>query len=207
MVMKLLGWKISMSEDKRFPFGVEFQMLGAVIDLSKCRQGVAQVRNKPSRMADIGAMVEDLCQRDSIPLPLIIVVFTDGACENGGEDITYGATLFDPETGKSLMFGDAIPDCWVIKWKAGGKKQLICQAEIFPVLVSKATWKEELEHRAILWFTDQNAALSAVIRSFSPVIENYELNSSTPILTSSCSPCLGTHGCHPNRALVTTRQG
>jgi hypothetical protein len=73
------------------------------------------------------------------------------------------------------MFGDWVPDTWVQKWKAGGKKQLICQAEIFPVLVSKATWKEELRQRAILWFIDNNAAFSAVIRSFSPVIENYEL--------------------------------
>ena len=244
MVMRLLGWKISMSDDKRLPFGVEFQMLGAVIDLSRSSQGIVQVRNKPSRMADIGAMVEDLCQRDSIPLSTIetlkgrllyaaghtfgrctqlsiqlisrlarrgpmvllddkfkavvrdafqclsraparevgawsgrqpIVVFTDGACENEGTEITHGATLFDPETGRALMFGDWVPDAWVQKWKAGGKKQLICQAEIFPVLVSKATWKEELRHRAILWFIDNNAALSAVIRSFSPVIENYEL--------------------------------
>ena len=205
---------------------------------------MVQVRNKPSRMADIGAMVEDLCNRDSIPLSTIetlkgrllyaaghtfgrctqlsiqlisrlarrgpmvllddkfkavvrdafkclseaparevgswsgrppVVVFTDGACENERAEISHGATLFDPETGRSLMFGDWVPDTWVQKWKAGGKKQLICQAEIFPVLVSKSTWKEELRQRAILWFIDNNAAFSAVIRSFSPVIENYEL--------------------------------
>ena len=92
-----------------------------------------------------------------------------------GPEITHGATLFDPESGQSLMFGDWVPDVWVQKWKAGGKKQLICQAEIFPILVSKATWRAELKHRFILWFIDNNSALSAVIRSFSPVIENYEL--------------------------------
>lgn len=43
------------------------------------------------------------------------------------------------------------------------------------MLVSKATWTSELRNRAILWFIDNNAALSAVIRSFSPVIENYQL--------------------------------
>ena len=244
MVMKVLGWRISMSDDKRLPFGVEFQMLGAIVDLSRSKQGMVRVKNKPSRVADIGAMVEGLCSRDSIPLSTIetlkgrllyaaghtfgrctqlsiqlisrlarrgpmvlldskfkavvrdafkclseaparevgawsgrppVVVFTDGACENEGTEITHGATLFDPETGRSLMFGDWVPDTWVQRWKAGGKKQLICQAEIFPVLVSKATWTSELRNRAILWFIDNNAALSAVIRSFSPVIENYQL--------------------------------
>ena len=244
MVMKLLGWKISMSEEKRLPFDCKFQMLGAVVDLSMCKQGLVKVSNKPSRMADIKALVEDVCSRDSISLSVIetlkgrllyaaghtfgrctqlsiqlisrlarrgpmvllddrfktvvrdafkclseaparevgawsgrppIVVFTDGACENEGEKITHGATLFDPETGRSLMFGDDVPPFWVDRWRAGGKKQLICQAEIFPVLVSKATWKNVLRQRSVLWFIDNNAALSAVIRSFSPVIENYEL--------------------------------
>ena len=32
-----------------------------------------------------------------------------------------------------------------------------------------------LRQRSVLWFIDNNAALSAVIRSFPPVIENYEL--------------------------------
>ena len=71
MVMKLLGWKISMSEEKRLPFDCEFQMLGAVVDLSMCKQGLVKVSNKPSRMADIKALVEDVCSRDSISLSVI----------------------------------------------------------------------------------------------------------------------------------------
>ena len=73
------------------------------------------------------------------------------------------------------MFGDSVPDAWLEKWRSSGKRQLICQAELFPLLVAKATWFEILQHRSIMWFIDNNAALSAAIRAFSPVLENYEL--------------------------------
>ena len=104
-----------------------------------------------------------------------LVIFRDGACEEDGAQVTHGAALHDPEDGLSLMFGDAVPSEWVDKWRKHGKKQLICQAEIFSILVSKATWSDRLAGRAILWFVDNNSALSAVIRSFSAVLENFEL--------------------------------
>ena len=39
LVMQLLGWKVSMSDDKRLPFAYEFNMLGAVVDLTDSRKG------------------------------------------------------------------------------------------------------------------------------------------------------------------------
>ena len=244
LVMRLLGWKISMSEDKRIPFSQEFSMLGAVVDLTGSAEGVVRVRNKSSRVEDIGRMVEDLCSREVAPMSLLetlkgrllyaaghtfgrctqlaiqlvsrlarrgplvvvddnfksvlraafyslstaeprkveawsgrcpVIVFTDGACEDDGNTVSHGAVLYDPETGASLMFGDNVPEQWVASWKAQGKKQLICQAEIFPILVAKTTWGSVLAGRAVLWFVDNNSALAAVIRSFSPVVENFEL--------------------------------
>ena len=83
--------------------------------------------------------------------------------------------MFDPETGAAWMFGDDVPDNWVQSWKSGGKKQVICQAELFPIIVAKATWSEALAHRAVIWFIDNNSALSAIVRAYSPVIENYHL--------------------------------
>eukprot|EP00435_Cladocopium_sp_Y103_P035766 s4108_g9.t1 len=236
LVMQLLGWKISTSD--------EFQMLGAVVDLSQSGDGVVRVKNKESRIKDIAALVEDICSRDTIPLSIIetlkgrllyaaghtfgrctqlaiqlisrlarrgplfllddtfkavvrdafaflaaspprevwawsgrppVVVFTDGACEEDGLVVTHGGALFDPESGLALMFGDRVPEEWTKQWRLQGKKQLICQAEIFPILVSKETWKDVLTKRAVLWFIDNNSALSAIIRAFSPVFENYQL--------------------------------
>ena len=244
LVMRPLGWKISMSEDKRLPFSQEFSMLGAVVDLSRTAEGVVSVRNKDSRVEDIGKLVDDLCNRDVAPMSLLetlrgrllyaaghtfgrctqlaiqlvsklsrcgpmvvmdatfksvlkaafmclstakprrveawsgrwpVIVFTDGACEDDGKVVTHGAVLHDPESDTSLMFGDHVPESWVDRWRAQGKKQLICQAEIFPILVAKTTWEPLLSGRAVLWFVDNNSALAAVIRSFSPVVENFEL--------------------------------
>ena len=84
-------------------------------------------------------------------------------------------TFFGLETGSCLMFGDNIPEAWLQRWRRDGKTQLICQAEIFPILVADATWSDLLSRRAMFWFVDNNSALSAVIRAFSPVIKKYKL--------------------------------
>ena len=244
LVMQLLGWKVSMSDDKRLPFEDQFNMLGAVVDLADSRNGQVRVKNKDSRIVDIGDLVKDICAKQLVPQSVIetlkgrllyaaghtfgrctqlavqlvsrlarrgpmvvvdddfkhvlqnafsclerakpreiaawsgrppLVIFTDGACEENGEQVTHGATFYDPEDGLSMMFGDQVPSEWVTKWKEQGRKQLICQAEIFPILVSKATWADRITGRAVLWFVDNNSALAAVIRSFSAVLENYEL--------------------------------
>ena len=244
LVRKLLGWRISMSEDKRSPFSEEFNLLEAVVDLTKAASGTIAVHNKPSRINDLQSLVESICESETVALstletlkgrllyaarhtfgrcsqlaiqltsrvsrrgPLVlmeeplkegikqalsclmdakprkvsawsgrlpILLFTDGACEDDGQCVTHGATLYDPENGTALMFGDYVPANWTEKWRAEGKKQLICQAKLFPIIVAKNTWHELLYGRALLWFIDNNSSLAAVIRSYSPVLENYEM--------------------------------
>ena len=243
-VMKLLGWRISMSEDKRSPFAGEFNLLGAVVDLTRSTAGLVAVHNKPSRIADLQSLVQSICQSETVALSLLetlkgrllyaaghtfgrcsqlaiqlisrvarrgplvvldeklkevinaallclmdakprhvsawsgrppLIIFTDGACEEDGLCVTHGAAYYDPESHQALMFGDYVPTCWTDKWRTEGKKQLICQAELFPVLVAKNTWSHLISGRAVLWFIDNNSSLAAVIRSYSPVLENYEL--------------------------------
>eukprot|EP00435_Cladocopium_sp_Y103_P062520 s739_g24.t1 len=222
LVMDLHGWRISLSEEKRLPFAKEFNMLGAVVDLSETKHGVVRVRNKDSRVKDIGELVEDVCARQLAPAslmetlkgrllyaaghtfgrctqlalqmvsrlgrrgPLIlvdeefrsvlrhafrclstakprevgawsgrppIVIFTDGACEDDGKTVTHGATLYDPESGLSLMFGDDVPPTWTERPR--GTVTLLGDP--------------------YFGFIDNNSALSAVIRAFSAVLENYDL--------------------------------
>lgn len=244
LVMKLLGWRISMSDDKRLPFSKSFNMLGAVVDFTEIHSGKILIRNKQSRLDDISALVNSILESSSIPSSLVetlkgrmlyaaghtfgrcthlatqlisraarkgpmilvddqlssalagalasllnskprvvrswsgnkpAVVFTDGACEEDGLKVTHGAVLYDGQTGKAQMFGDNVPSSWVELWRKSGRRQLICQAEIFPVIVAKATWSEILRGRSVIWFIDNNSALSARIRSFSPVIDNFSL--------------------------------
>ena len=60
-------------------------------------------------------------------------------------------------------------------WRSSGRTQVICQAEIFPVVVAKQTWCDALYQRAVLWFIDNNSAQAALVRSYSPVTDNYDL--------------------------------
>lgn len=244
MVMKLLGWRISVSDEKRLPFADSFQMLGAVMDFSESSRGVISVRNKQSRLDDISALVHSIVEKDSAPFSLLetlkgrllyasghtfgkctqlaihlisksvkggrvanidsqlrqvllsalktlmdarprrvsswtgrppVLVFTDGACEEEGANVSHGAVLVDLYFNQFFYFGDSVPQEWTDKWKEGGKTQLIGQAEIFPVLVAKKTWKKNLEGRPVLWFLDNSSAQAALVRSFSPVLDNYEL--------------------------------
>ena len=71
LVMKLLGWRISTSEEKRLPFAHVFQMLGAVVDLSETCRGQIFVKNKQSRLDDIKQLVESILEKPKVPLSQI----------------------------------------------------------------------------------------------------------------------------------------
>ena len=250
-VMSLLGWKISMGEDKRKPFSKTFKILGAIIKLPESESKVVEVYNKESRLLRLKEQMEELrqslgvhigrskieplkgrllyaaghtygrctqlaCQLlhrfggsgptclvtpelvhaiaealetllDSKPRAIQawndcppLLLFTDGAVEENSNLVTHGAVLIDPWKQRSLFFGDHVPEPFVNLWKSSGKRQVIAQAEILPVLVSKDTWKDHLFGRSILWFLDNDAARAALIRNFSPVMDNFfvlQLNS------------------------------
>eukprot|EP00435_Cladocopium_sp_Y103_P063575 s66_g25.t1 len=117
-----------------------------------------------------------------------VLVFTDGAVEDELNAVTHGALLLDPCSGKAFFFGDYVPDEFVSLWKKSGKKQVISQAEIFPVLVAKETWSSVLEDRNVIWFLDNDSARMALIRKFSPVLDNFcllQLNSKLDVQIQS----------------------
>ncbi|CAL1135587.1 unnamed protein product [Cladocopium goreaui] len=71
LVMQLLGWRISTSEDKRLPFATKFTMLGAVVDLSMMCDGKVVVCNKPSRLEDIAGLVTEIVSKRKVPVSLV----------------------------------------------------------------------------------------------------------------------------------------
>ena len=72
-----------------------------------------------------------------------ILVFTDGAVENDYKDVSFGAVMVDASSGKSFVFGSAISEQLVNKWQSAGRRQVISQAELYPILVAK-------EHGAVI---------------------------------------------------------
>lgn len=244
MVLKLLGWQIALADEKRKPFEKEFQMLGAVIDLRKSRDGLVLISNKPKRLEELQASVQELqvgkfmteaqmqslrgrllyaaghtfgrctqiavqalgsftrsCHGVSLSAEMLrsiqfavdtlvsaparvvkawkdespVLIFTDGACEDSGSTVTHGAVLCDLTTQSFEFFGDTVPQQYVSEWTRFGKKQVIYQAELFPIWIAKRTWREVIKGRQVLWFCDNEAARSAMIRAYSPVIDSMEL--------------------------------
>lgn len=71
-----------------------------------------------------------------------LLLFRNGAVEEGQDGVTHGAILVGPWKQCSFYFGDTIPAEFVTMWRRSGKKQVIVQAEVFPVLIAKDTWRE-----------------------------------------------------------------
>ena len=102
-----------------------------------------------------------------------LLLFTDRAVEDGDQGVTHGAILIDPWKQCSFYFGDEVPSEFLALWRRHGKKQIICQADILTVLTSKETWCSHIEGRSVLWFVDNEAARMALVRNFSPRLNNF----------------------------------
>ena len=101
-----------------------------------------------------------------------ILIFTDGACE---EFTSIGGVLLAP--GKQPeVFGCIMKEEDTLAWKTKrDQKQVIGQAEIFPVLVAKLTWAQHLEGNRAICFVDNESAKIALIRAYSPVLASLRL--------------------------------
>ena len=99
-----------------------------------------------------------------------LLLFTDGAAE--GEDrgqVTCGGVLIDTASDFSEMFGGRIPAKLVKAWKADGQKlQVIGQAELLPIALSRRQWRERLRHRRLIAFVDNDSARQSLCRGWSP---------------------------------------
>ena len=89
--------------------------------------------------------------------------------------VTHGALLLDPMTQQNFVFGDHVPPELVQSWTRHGKRQVIAQTELFPVLAAKETWTSVITGRSVLRFIDNESAKMALIRNFSPVIDSFLL--------------------------------
>ena len=97
-----------------------------------------------------------------------ILVFTDGASEEAGT--TVGAVIVDTASPRrAWMFGGHVPPELLAVWTAAGSKQVIGQAEIFPVLLARKFLQGKCKHRRILIFVDNDSARQALSKGRSPV--------------------------------------
>ena len=97
-----------------------------------------------------------------------VLVFSDGACEVDGTSI--GAVVIAPGVG-AQCFGATVSESTLESWRTKmGQRQLIGQAELFPLLVARLTWPDLLRSRRVLFFVDNESARIGMIRTYSPVL-------------------------------------
>jgi hypothetical protein len=102
-----------------------------------------------------------------------VVIFTDGACEEDSTSI--GGVLFRDDDQVEAFGAELHPDT-ISEWKTKeGQKQIIGQAEIYPMAVARATWAEKLRGRKVIFFVDNDSARIASIRGYSPVLPSLRI--------------------------------
>ena len=100
--------------------------------------------------------------------PQCNVIFIDGAAEGEGrQDVSFGAVLFSPFLDRPQFFGLKASSELVQYWQGQGSKQVICQAEIFPAILAKRTWRKILYGCRNLWFIDNESAREGFVKSYS----------------------------------------
>ena len=73
----------------------------------------------------------------------------------------------DAHSGKREFFGCVVVGDVINRWKAEGKEQVICQAELLAVPIALWVWRRTLEQRNAIVFVDNEPAKDALVRGIS----------------------------------------
>ena len=94
------------------------------------------------------------------------VIYTDGAYEDGKG--TWGALVYDPLTGKRLVFAGEVPTVLTSYWAATVGEQLICEIELFAYICVRWQLRKELNNRYGIAFIDNESSRMTLIKRNSP---------------------------------------
>jgi hypothetical protein len=104
-----------------------------------------------------------------------ILVFTDGACEPEGDDLklSCGAILFDHYMMQPTVqhFGCVVNEFLKREWLLSGRRQLVTECELLPVLLAKKYWAPVLRGRKVLWYVDSEPSKFSLIKGSSDTEE------------------------------------
>ncbi|CAE8676575.1 unnamed protein product [Polarella glacialis] len=97
-----------------------------------------------------------------------VIIFVDGACEGERyETVTVGAVLFDKVDSCIEYFGLHVQGELFNDWQEKGPRQVIGQAEVYPVVLAKMHWRKRLEHRRVMYYINNDSAREALIKTTS----------------------------------------
>ncbi|CAJ1378879.1 unnamed protein product, partial [Effrenium voratum] len=137
---------------KAKPYCDSFEVLGVVCSL---RGTSVSLANKPSR-------VEAIREQP-------ILVFTDGAFEPDAEQkYGAGAVLWDTASQRGSSHSVVVPPDLVAAWQSAGKRQLISELEMLPVLSVCESAADMLWRRRVLLFCDNNGVRQMLAKGNTP---------------------------------------
>ena len=95
-----------------------------------------------------------------------ILVFTDGSWEQNFAGI--GAVLIDLASGEKLVCRGVVPDPLLQCWKSMVGEHVICQIELYVMVLVRLLFKDWLQNRRTIWWVDNDAARFCIIKGLSP---------------------------------------
>eukprot|EP00435_Cladocopium_sp_Y103_P044145 s2882_g12.t1 len=122
--------------------------------MSFCDYAVTMLQSAKPRRVQVGA--------EKRP----VLIFTDGCWEAGVAGI--GAVLVDMASGLRLVCHGRVPDQLLERWKVLVGEHLICQIELYVMVLIRWQFGDLLKNRRTLWWVDNDAARFCLIKGLSP---------------------------------------
>ena len=95
-----------------------------------------------------------------------ILIFTDGCWE--GRRAGLGAVVVDLATDVRRVFSGEVPEQLLTRWTHLIGEQLICQIELYAMVILRWMLKDLLMDRRSIWWVDNEAARYSAIKGISP---------------------------------------
>ena len=95
-----------------------------------------------------------------------ILIFTDGCWEAGFAGI--GAVISDLATGVKIVCSGVVPSTLIETWKKSVGDFVICQIELYVMVLLRWQFSRQFTHRRTIWWVDNDSARYSMIKGLSP---------------------------------------
>ncbi|CAE7467862.1 unnamed protein product, partial [Symbiodinium necroappetens] len=143
-----------------------------------CNHAIQVLQNTPPRFIDCGPS-------DEAP----VLVWTDGSWEPSTGFAGIGAVVLDSKGGAASVYEGVVPDLLLKRWRDEVGDQVICEIELYALLMLRVGLQNILSGRKVIFFIDNDAARSGVIRGQSKSQAMHRLALALAAVEST-SPCI-----------------
>ena len=143
-----------------------------------CRHTISVLQQTPPRFISCNPV-------DESP----ILVWTDGSWDPTSGFAGVGSVILDTRTGVSLVQEGSVPERLLRRWKDEVGDQIICEMELYAVLMTRAGLPNLLAGRRVIFFIDNEAARSVIIRGQSKSSAMHNLAIALAVVEAA-APCI-----------------